>query len=342
MVDGEEGQENGQQQHAAAAAGGLAAQVAVKPPQFDETCAARWFIIVESQFAIGRITSQVTKFHSCLSNLPMSVVSKLSENILTCNNYTTLKDSVIGIYAKASPELFDSIVSQNHVICTKPSLYLNELRKVASQLNVGLSDEFLKIKFLKGLPDSIRPLLVTHEANSLEEIARVADTLIAYSSTNVNTSHVKYNNNFSDNSQSQGPPSHSMNNTHQSMNNPAQYSQPMYNSNQYNPPMNNNASFNYSNRNSTPFNHSSRSHSNQNSSAPSINYSDPSVPHGVRAFHENQRPQVCRSHLYYGNRARSCKRWCMLSSTATNITPDSRPSSRSSSPAPSARFQSGN
>ena len=61
-----------------------------------------------------------------------------------------------------------------------------------------------------------------------------------------------------------------------------------------------------------------------------------SVPYGVRPYHENQRPKICRAHLYYGEKARTCKNWCVFpNKTTCKIMPSSRPSSRSSSPAPS-------
>ena len=56
---------------------------------------------------------------------------------------------------------------------------MRELRKLASQL--GLPDYFLRIKFLKAIPDSLRPTLASYDAStSLEELARVTDTLMDY------------------------------------------------------------------------------------------------------------------------------------------------------------------
>lgn len=55
----------------------------------------------------------------------------------------------------------------------------------------------------------------------------------------------------------------------------------------------------------------------------------------VAPFRPNQRPKVCRGHIYYGPRSRSCKPWCTWpTKTGLNILPNSRPGSRSSSPTP--------
>lgn len=57
------------------------------------------------------------------------------------------------------------------------------------------------------------------------------------------------------------------------------------------------------------------------------------IPFGLRPFNENQRPKICRGHIYFGDTARSCKPWCHWPDKSNvNILPASRPSSRSSSP----------
>ena len=57
---------------------------------------------------------------------------------------------------------------------------------------------------------------------------------------------------------------------------------------------------------------------------------------GLKPFHQNQRPKICRGHIFYGPDSKSCKKWCKWpNKTGLNILPNSRPPSRSSSPAPS-------
>ena len=79
---------------------------------------------------------------------------------------------------KPAPELFDALLSQNNIMCSKPSLFLQDIRKSASQMN--RNDDFLKIKFLKALPNHVRMSLVTYNSDNLEELTCVADTLLAY------------------------------------------------------------------------------------------------------------------------------------------------------------------
>ena len=58
-----------------------------------------------------------------------------------------------------------------------------------------------------------------------------------------------------------------------------------------------------------------------------------SVPRGVKPFKGNQRPKVCRSHIYFGVNAKYCKPWCQWPKKDANVKVE--PSSRSSSPSPS-------
>ena len=35
------------------------------------------------------------------------------------------------------------------------------------------------------------------------------------------------------------------------------------------------------------------------------------IPWGLRPFRDEQRPKICRAHIYFAARARNCKPWCM-------------------------------
>jgi hypothetical protein len=65
---------------------------------------------------------------------------------------------------------------------------------------------------------------------------------------------------------------------------------------------------------------------------PSFKTSQPipaDIPTGLRPFSETQRPKVCRGHIYFGEKAKSCKPWCRWPNKGPNVRmlPNSRPSS---------------
>ena len=67
-----------------------------------------------------------------------------------------------------------------------------------------------------------------------------------------------------------------------------------------------------------------------------IDYRD--IPTGLKPFHAEQKPKVCRAHLYFAEKARNCKPWCKFPITGAKpkMLPSSRPSSRTSSPSRSS------
>ena len=52
------------------------------------------------------------------------------------------------------------------------------------------------------------------------------------------------------------------------------------------------------------------------------------IPIGLRPFNEQQRPKICRGHIYYADKSRTCKPWCRYpNKTNCTIQPNSRPTS---------------
>lgn len=255
------------------AAVSYAAPATIKISTFDEGSVKKWFILLESTFELYNITLSKVKFSHTLPNLPMSTIKKISDSILMDRDYDSLKDAVISLFEQSKPELFDALMAKTKMLCTKPSVFLQDLKSLGDQLS--MSDEFIKVKFLKSLPANIRPAVVTHESDTLEEMAKVADTLLAYQGSSEGSSVLSV--------------------TH--------------NSNKQIGPIVNRPQRNVQDDSSLSY-----------------------TPIGIRPFHPNQKPKVCRFHIFYGPRAKYCKPWCMLSSSSLHMLPNSRPSSRSSSP----------
>lgn len=65
-----------------------------------------------------------------------------------------------------------------------------------------------------------------------------------------------------------------------------------------------------------------------NSTEPSS--SSTTMHYGVRPFKPSQRPVVCRAHLYYGQKARTCRNWCTWpNKKSVRVEPNSRAQSPS-------------
>ena len=165
--------DDGPEQSAAAVA------ISVRPPPFTPNKTRAYFRILEAQFGNLRITTDDTKCRHLISNLPADVVDKLSDEEIKSNYFQAVKDRIISLYGKSTPEVFNELLSLPSAIQTKPSLYLQQLRSKAFQLN--LTDDFLKIYFIKALPDNIKPALITHNGD-LDQLASLAYNLMDYNS----------------------------------------------------------------------------------------------------------------------------------------------------------------
>lgn len=231
--------------------------ITLKLPQFMETAADGWFTIVEAQFFLRRITQEQTKFFNALAALPAELIRNLPRSVISAENYSELKRTVIATYEKSKPEIFDKLINSSSVALTgRPSMYLRELCVMANK--VGAGEDLVKHKFLQALPTHIAPILAATKALSIEQLGTLADEMTPYFNTNVMQveSHVAH-----------------------------------------------------------------MSRNQDQSSSP-----------GVRPYKQNQRPKVCRAHLYFGTSSRTCKAWCQWPAKDTcRITPNSRPAS----PAPS-------
>lgn len=260
---------------------------------------------------MARITSPATKFAYLHGNLPEDIVNKLSDAAVNGCDYQALKAELIATFTESKPELFEKLINQNKFMDQKPSFYLRSLQHVASQLGVG--DEIIRIKFLKGMPDDIRSTLVAHEGSTLEELARVADSLLSYKPSvlpihNIATPKIGPVDQYRLSDTPATPQSsYHQEDTHTYINYiPAQTNKQTHQPNDH--------------RGRTQHRTEGRvSHTNRP---------------GLQPFYEDQRQRICRHHIFYGPTARNCKSWCWLSNSSPNlnILPNSRPASRSNSP----------
>ncbi|KAK4291063.1 hypothetical protein Pmani_036082 [Petrolisthes manimaculis] len=244
--------------------------VSIKPPPFMESSVEGWFTIMEAQFHLQRITSEITKFFHVLSALPPNVVGQLSSDTLNSRTFKTLKPEVIQLFERTKPELFEQLIS-TATMTGRPSAYLNELLSIASK--VGVSDDLVRHKFTQAFPPTIGTVLAAQKELPLIQLGKLGDELLPLVRSQQQCLAV-------DASQSSSPAT-------------------------------------------TSRNQRQDSHRGQ-------------LSFGVKPFHDGQRPVVCRAHIYFGPKARTCKPWCRWphKQASLHIQPSSRPTSPSRAATP--------
>jgi hypothetical protein len=323
---------------------------------FEGTMCQKWFAILDQQFMLHKIRSDKNKCALTLGKLPANVIRRITTPVIESGNFATLRQHLEKMFKLSESESLDKLMSNASLTFTKPTLYLRELRDLAQSTEI--SDNLLKHKFLKALPTSIQPTIVAlAESKSLDEVANMADAVMSYDQANA-VCAVKA---------APPPPLASMaiqpptlpNTMLPPPTNSVRWAEQDYYQNvqQIEPrqPLHHQEQQqqNFSRNNWANQSYSGRGNSRQGdgenfqrgapwrstfAAPPSKSFFDDEIPQQVRAFQQNQSPRVCRYHLYFGHSARRCIGDCILKDqqeTSTNLDfSHSRPSSRSSSPAP--------
>lgn len=169
---------------------GLATTIHVlqpKLPDFWENDPILWFISVEAQFNIANIQDDAAKKY-------MYVVAKLERPSLLNHvldiiggpalgrNYEALKTRLIQRFGDSQDAKFDRLLNME-LGDKKPSHLLAEMQRESTF--IGMSDEAIRLLFIKRLPPQIGQVLAVCN-NSLEEMGRMADKMIVHTVPAVN------------------------------------------------------------------------------------------------------------------------------------------------------------
>ena len=151
--------------------------VSLKLPKFWSNQPEVWFAQTESQFAVRKITEEVTKFHYVVSALDQESAVRVLDIIQSTPKsepYTTLKTRLLGTYTLSEYERANKLLNMPALGDSKPSYLMDQM--------MGLLGEnkpcfLFKQIFLNRLPDKIRSVLVHSGISDCRELATAADKL---------------------------------------------------------------------------------------------------------------------------------------------------------------------
>ena len=154
--------------------------ISVKPPPFYTKSPQVWFKQLESQFHLAKITSSQTKYHHTLAALPEHIACNLI--IDESDNYENLKKVIIESLTANKHQLIEEALNTISLGNLRPSLFVNELKRKFSEINLPTEDTIIKSRLLSALPPNIKTALVGHDSENLDSFARIADSMIAITS----------------------------------------------------------------------------------------------------------------------------------------------------------------
>lgn len=155
-------------------------RIAVKIPPFYRANPATWFRQIESQFIIGGITADITKYHYVVANLPEDVALSFLDLSDEQPSYQALKQAVTTLYQKSKSELIEEALGTVSLDGQKPSLVVARIRRKLRECNLTVDDDLLRHKLLQALPVTARTAMAGHQALPPEEFAKLADTILQF------------------------------------------------------------------------------------------------------------------------------------------------------------------
>ncbi|XP_064211987.1 uncharacterized protein LOC135265764 [Tribolium castaneum] len=152
-------------------------RVTVKPPPFWKGDPKLWFIQLEAQFNLGKITSDTTKYHYVVSAIDTSVLQQIAAfvtNPPAVNQYEGIKQRLISTFSDSQERQLRKLLSEIDLGDKKPSQLLNEMKRLGDS---AVSDELLKTLWLQRLPTHVQSVLAT-SSDPIQNLAQMADKIV--------------------------------------------------------------------------------------------------------------------------------------------------------------------
>ncbi len=249
----------------------------IKAPPLYTKSPGTWFKQLESQFALAGITRSETKYHHVMAALPESIASEVIDLATT---YEALKDAVLNNLKGNKHELIGQALSTMTLGDKRPSQLVHEIKRRFEDIGLAVDDAIVKSRLLSALPTNLRSALVGHDNCSLDQYAKIADSMLAVASNEspfINVNHV--------------------------------------------------GSSDMATLERQDFRGRFRHNNPQNSQ---MTRREPQNRYTPRPFYAEQRPKICNAHIYYADRARSCRHWCQWPGNRGRMVGDGQPTPRQS------------
>jgi len=169
--------ENGEGNSSAPPAKENVAHVAVRIPPFWDNNPTLWFAQVESQFQLGNVSVDGTKYGHVVANLSERQMLEVQDVIASPpagnTKYATIKAALIERLSQSKGKQLQQLLHSEELDDRSPSQLLRRMRGLADG---SVTDEVLKNIWLARLPEDTRKIL-TVSTGDLDDLCRVADRL---------------------------------------------------------------------------------------------------------------------------------------------------------------------
>lgn len=156
------------------------AAVAVKLPRFWPEDPRMWFKQVEAQFALRKITADLTKYHHVVAVIDRDTARRLRDTLNdppTEDLYEDLKGHILDAYTPSRRQRARQLMEIGELGDRQPSELMTDMLALVDEYHPCMLFEHI---FLERLPGTIRIMLEDEDFKSPRQVARRADKLMAH------------------------------------------------------------------------------------------------------------------------------------------------------------------
>ncbi|XP_018368250.1 PREDICTED: uncharacterized protein LOC108764483 [Trachymyrmex cornetzi] len=153
-------------------------RVGMRMPEFTPADPKLWFNIIDRSFQAAGITSETTKFGYALTALGPTYTAEVRDIIMSPSAERpceALKTELIKRLSLTQEHKTRRLLEHEEIGDRKPSQFLRHLRTLAGNV---VGDTVLRIIWLSRLPAYIQPHLVTRTADTVDQLAEIADAIV--------------------------------------------------------------------------------------------------------------------------------------------------------------------
>ncbi|KAJ1518939.1 hypothetical protein ONE63_011448 [Megalurothrips usitatus] len=154
--------------------------VAVKLPAFWADRPALWFVQVDAQFALARITAPTTMYRHVVAQLDSRMAAEV-EDILTGppegQTYENLKKQLIARLSLSEERRINQLLAEEDIGDRTPSQFLRHLRALAGG-SAAVNDAVMKRIWTRRLPSHVTAILASQPDLGLDKLAPLADRVL--------------------------------------------------------------------------------------------------------------------------------------------------------------------
>lgn len=151
-------------------------KISIKIPPFWEKSPEIWFLQVEAQFTLNKITTEDTKFNHLVAQLEPRYIENIWDIVTGSSKekYKEAKTRLLDVFKISEEAKLKSLLTDVDLGDRQPSQLLRKMKALAGS---DISDKALRTLWLEKMPEAIRGILVISE-EGLERQAVMADKIL--------------------------------------------------------------------------------------------------------------------------------------------------------------------